>query len=198
ASAADNIHQIMQNITDLVSNAAVLRDEIQSEIQKRNITIENISDMLSAELAVVFEQLQTEFTEPLPENKTERYKQRERMVSITMIKVEDAFVICATTWDVSENDARAQFQSISLPVKQVVLGAGNVIDNHPELIEIILLTVAVLLLPESFLLRSILSLFGFGPYGPIKGSAAAWAQRIFFGGVVKSGSWFSFLQKAGM
>ncbi|KAI0923407.1 hypothetical protein AcV5_008969 [Taiwanofungus camphoratus] len=30
------------------------------------------------------------------------------------------------------------------------------------------------------------------------GSAAAWAQRVFLGAVVKEDAWFSFLQRAGM
>lgn len=30
------------------------------------------------------------------------------------------------------------------------------------------------------------------------GSAAAWAQRFFFGGLIPRGSWFALLQRAGM
>jgi len=30
------------------------------------------------------------------------------------------------------------------------------------------------------------------------GTIAAWAQRVFFGGAIPAGSWFSILQKLGM
>ncbi|KIP05248.1 hypothetical protein PHLGIDRAFT_19771 [Phlebiopsis gigantea 11061_1 CR5-6] len=55
-----------------------------------------------------------------------------------------------------------------------------------------------MLIPQGFILRPLLSLIGFGPFGPIKGSTAAWAQRRFWGAAVAKGSWFSVLQRAGM
>lgn len=90
-------------------------------------------------------------------------------------------------------------------------------DNHPVLVETLLFSGAALLIPEAWFLRPFLSLFGFGPYGPMKGeslahlchsarvdsncyigSAAAWAQRRFWGAAVAEGSWFARLQAAGM
>ena len=75
-----------------------------------------------------------------------------------------------------------------------------------------------MLIPESWILRPLLSMMGYGPYGPIKGrqsiddyhrqmdlsyyeplgSPAAWAQRRLWGAAVSKGSWFAFLQRAGM
>ena len=76
-------------------------------------------------------------------------------------------------------------------------------------------SVAVLAIPESWILRPFVRMFGFGTGGPVKGtlkrqnhtfetqvdavgSAAAWMQRYFFGAEVPSGSWFAWLQAAGM
>ncbi|PGH14370.1 hypothetical protein AJ80_05960 [Polytolypa hystricis UAMH7299] len=39
-----------------------------------------------------------------------------------------------------------------------------------------------------------LGLLGFGPLGPIAGSAAAWYQATFLGGLIGAGSLFSLLQ----
>ncbi|KAF8128181.1 hypothetical protein EV363DRAFT_1400662 [Boletus edulis] len=49
-----------------------------------------------------------------------------------------------------------------------------------------------------WILAPFLPLLGFGPLGPIKGSIAAWCQSYFWGAAVPAGSWFSWLQAAGM
>ncbi|KAI9568334.1 hypothetical protein HD554DRAFT_2099564 [Boletus coccyginus] len=93
---------------------------------------------------------------------------------------------------------------------------GNIIiGNYPQLLRAVMFEVMVLLIPQSWILRPLLSLFGFGLRGPVRGavkprnctfrvqfdiagSAAAWLQRYFFGAAVGAGSWFSSLQAAGM
>jgi hypothetical protein len=94
--------------------------------------------------------------------------------------------------------------------------AGDLVEQHPTLLWLIFTYIAASLIPESWFLRPLLLLFGFGPLGPIKGarnmsqgcsaavdcfqsgSAAAWAQRFFWGAAVEKGSWFAYLQQAGM
>lgn len=91
---------------------------------------------------------------------------------------------------------------------------GDINEQHPRLLPMLAFSVAGMLIPESWILRPLLSLFGFGPAGPVKGaqrshsynmaqfnpvgSAAAWLQRYFWGAAVRAGSWFSLLQAAGM
>ncbi|KAJ6538449.1 hypothetical protein DFH09DRAFT_1176912 [Mycena vulgaris] len=64
--------------------------------------------------------------------------------------------------------------------------------------KVLLLVGPFLLIPNYWFLRPILSAFGFGPIGPIKGTAAAWAQRFFYGAAVGKGTWFAFLTSVGM
>ena len=92
-------------------------------------------------------------------------------------------------------------------------------EQHPVLLETLLFSASIMLIPEAWLLRPLLSLFGFGPYGPVKGenvpvspgcansisdhccltgSLASWSQRRFWGAAVAKGSWFAHLQSAGM
>jgi hypothetical protein len=42
----------------------------------------------------------------------------------------------------------------------------NLIVNHPGLF----ISIALLLIPESWFLRPLLRIFGFGPLGPVKGN----------------------------
>jgi len=80
----------------------------------------------------------------------------------------------------------------------MLVTTGDLIELHPLLLDTIIFSGTVLLIPEAWLLRPFLSLAGFGPYGPVKGSAAAWVQRRFWGAAVAEKSWFSHLQSAGM
>ncbi|EED83178.1 predicted protein [Postia placenta Mad-698-R] len=75
---------------------------------------------------------------------------------------------------------------------------GDIAEQHPDLVEILLITAVFMIIPEGWILRPVARLFGIGPYGPVKGSTAAWAQRTFYGAEVKAGSWFAHLQRAGM
>jgi vacuolar-type H+-ATPase subunit H len=120
-TASEKIQEFKHTLTEIVSKTEALRHEVQDEITKHNLTLEDISDRLSDELAIVFKELQTEFSEPLPENKTERYKCRETIVSSAMSKIEDAFVKVAAIWQMSEDKARTSFQTISPHIQKIVL-----------------------------------------------------------------------------
>jgi hypothetical protein len=125
ATASEKILELRHTVTDIVAQTEALRHEVEEEIKKNNLTLEDISGRLSDELTLVFKELETEFSEPLPENKTERYKWRETIVSSAMSKIEDAFVKVAATWEMSEDKARTSFRTISPHVQTVVLVAGK-------------------------------------------------------------------------
>lgn len=98
---------------------------------------------------------------------------------------------------------------------------GFIADNHPVLVDTVIFSVVCMILPAGFFLRPLFRLFGFGPLGPASGacstsnllnasgllltsylnsigSIAAFLQRYFFGGAIRAGSWFAYLQRAGM
>jgi len=52
--------------------------------------------------------------------------------------------------------------------------AGNLVDKHPVLVEILVFTVIGMIIPEAeaaWILRPLLRAFGFGPLGPVKGKS---------------------------
>ena len=51
--------------------------------------------------------------------------------------------------------------------------SGQAIDEHPILVETLLFAGAALITSEAWL-RSVPSLFGFGPSGPVKGVVDRW------------------------
>jgi hypothetical protein len=93
---------------------------------------------------------------------------------------------------------RSSFDQLKPRVEKLVVITGDLIEQHPVLFSTLVFSATAMLIPESWILRPLLSMIGYGPYGPIKGSPAAWAQRRFWGAAVSKGSWFAFLQRAGM
>jgi len=80
---------------------------------------------------------------------------------------------------------------------KIAVAVGDLAEQHPAIVEALVIALAIEIAPVLFL-RPFLLLIGFGPLGPVKGSLAAWTQRRLFGAAIPAGSWFSFLQRAGM
>jgi len=73
-------------------------------------TLQNIGPKeLQDQLEVAFNELQNEFAEPLPEDKSERYKWQETMITQALEKIEDAIVDVCRTWKIPEDSVRADF-----------------------------------------------------------------------------------------
>lgn len=60
---------------------------------------------------------------------------------------------------------------IACAVELTTLCAGDLAEQHPVILETLLFAGVGMLIPESWILRPLLSLFGFGPYGPVKGQS---------------------------
>ncbi|GLB37527.1 putative interferon-induced 6-16 family protein [Lyophyllum shimeji] len=192
-AASTQLDNFKETMSSVITTSQNLRGDIERHCED-GITLDDISRKLSSELAIVFENLKAEFSLPLPEDHNVRYEEREKMIDWLLDEVEHALV---SVLPIPEADTRRSFQEVRPHIKHVILITGQLVDNHPGMFEMILFSGAALLIPESWLLRPVLSLFGFGPYGPVKHSPAAWAQRRFFGGAVTKDSWFSMLQSAG-
>ncbi|KAF8161194.1 hypothetical protein B0H34DRAFT_796021 [Crassisporium funariophilum] len=197
-SAVDQINEFKDTMAQVVSSAKDLRIDGQNQLVARGFDHEVFTQKLSIQLTQVLEDLQAEFSEPLPEDQTERYRQRAVIITRALDKVEDALVTVYNMWDVDEATTREKFSHVKPHLNHVLLVTGNLIDNHPVIVTTLMISGALMILPEGFILRPLLQMFGFGPAGPVEGSVAAAAQRFFFGAEVPAGSWFGMLQRAGM
>jgi len=196
ATLAIQLDDFKDTMLELVSGVQALRAAVQSSAQAHatGISLEEISEKLSVELAVILEEFKREFPSP---DKATHHKEREEMISRALSKVEDSLVR-VLSFGMSEADTRAHFRVIKRHAQVLLVLTGDLAEQHPILLETLLFSGAIMCLPEMWLLRPFLGLFGFGPYGPVKGSAAAWAQRRFWGAAVAKGSWFAHLQSAAM
>jgi len=185
---------------------AIAQDVVEAVVQFRNVAvdqmhttssldIDSISDELGRSFDTIIKLLQEEFPSP---DQAPNHEERALIVSKVLTDVEEKTVEVLLRHDVNEAHTRSMFNKLRPIIQNLVVLIGDIIEQYPTLLEMLLFSISILVVPEAWILRPVLSLFGFGPYGPIKGSAAAWAQRFFWGAAVKEGSWFSRLQRAAM
>jgi len=198
ADVASTIDEYKRHMEDTVKAASQAREKLDVALSAHGISLEDLSEMLATELEQLEDALKKEFEEPLPEDQDERYLQRQKMLNFTLEKIEDAFAKTVAVADIPEDEARRTFLPVRATLHRTLSVAGNIIDRHPVLVETIVISAVFLLIPQSWVLGPIMRVFGFGTRGPVRGSAAAWLQRFFWGGSVAKGSWFAALQQAGM
>lgn len=195
------IRDIKNTLAQVVEQARKIRTDIQKAVDKKDITMEHVTKMLTREVAAISEEIKDLLSKdhgaPL-EDRAEKTEARTRLVDKVMDKIQAAYIRVLMEVGIPREKAENQAGHLFAMFKRLLLTLGEFIDNHPHLLELLIFAASMLLLPEISILRPIMTLIGFGSSGPVRGSPAAWAQRILFGGNVPAGSWFSALQRVGM
>ena len=93
----------------------------------QNIDSKEFQDRLEVALSKAFKELQNEFSEPLPEDKTERYKQQGPGIMITQFieKIGDVIVDVCRIWKIPEDTVRADFDTIKPHLNRALLIVGK-------------------------------------------------------------------------
>ncbi|KAF9498948.1 hypothetical protein BDN71DRAFT_1350134, partial [Pleurotus eryngii] len=107
-------------------------------------------------------------------------------------------ILCVKHKLVNEEAFSKFWRSVSLIIERIVVTTGDLLEQHPKLTEFIVTAVIFMLISESWFTKPLLRLISFGPLGPVKGSLAAWAQRVFYGANVGSKTIFAYPQSAAM
>ncbi|KAN0098015.1 hypothetical protein V8E55_002461 [Tylopilus felleus] len=186
--------EITSAMNEIVNATTIFRNNIQGSLHDQQITF----DTLTAELEGIFMTIVNDLKKIPPPDKAPGHPERAEMVDKVLHDTTQALTKLATRYGFQEEAVTTYMLVLKPHVHALVVAVGDINEQHPELLSFLVFSVAILLVPEAWILRSFLSVFGFGPAGPIKGSPAAWMQSRFLGGTVKSGSWFSWLQSAGM
>ncbi|RXW18817.1 hypothetical protein EST38_g7040 [Candolleomyces aberdarensis] len=191
----DQVQQFQEHFNKIIEDAK----DLKRELVDNNIDPTVVHDHLTREAANIIETLRTEFDKPLPDELEERARYRNQMISKALDHVEDAFVfICDQSGHLSEQDARRIFAPVKKAIQDGLFIIGDFVDKNPELIGAIAISAVCFLIPESFILRPILSVFGFGPAGPLNGPLASWIQSRLLGGAVAKSNPFARFQRAAM
>jgi len=182
----------LNELKDLITQVTDVSNQFHEDLQRRihSVDTEHLSAKLSTELDLVWEDFKAEFSLPLAEEEDARYSQRKEMISWLMRRVEDAAVKILVLDQIPESDVRARFGEIEPKITDALLIAGKMLwhlvlndnliltgtpgrlmDRHPILVGVIVVSAIAWTAPESWLLRPLFRMFGFGPDGPVKGSS---------------------------
>ena len=100
------------------------------EILETRQTLDEFIRILSTGIDTVIKHMQVEFSEPLPENRTERYKSREVAVDYALNLIEDEYVNAYELYDKSEDKAREKFGRVRPHIRSVVLIMGAYLNIY--------------------------------------------------------------------
>ncbi|KAJ7230434.1 hypothetical protein GGX14DRAFT_583194 [Mycena pura] len=190
----EKIGELTGRMDALLRGAAALHEELRAAATLQSA--DAVSEDLERAFAAVLEELRERF--PAPE-KAPGHEARREAVAVALEKAGAALVGVCVKHGMDEERARQHWDGTMRPaVETVVVLLGDLVEQHPDLLEALLFTGAVVLIPDYWLLRPLLGLFGFGPTGPVKGTTASWAQRVFYGPAVSKKSWFALLDQAAM
>jgi len=126
-SVADKIAELKASVQDLVKSAEALAHPQGSLVARTDIKIDfdEFRRRLSDKIDIILEELKTEFSEPLPEDRSEGYKKREEVVDRALEKLEGALVEVYGHWHVPEAEARERFSQVKPQIRRVVLLVGE-------------------------------------------------------------------------
>ncbi|KAF8436031.1 hypothetical protein L210DRAFT_903573 [Boletus edulis BED1] len=190
---------IRVTMNHIVNATTAFRDSIKDALDAHHgppVTF----DTFSEELEGIFMAIVNELEQIPRPDKAPSHAERAEMVDKVLDDTEQALIKLATRFGIQEEVVTTYLDALKPHggLNSLTYFIGDINEQHPKLFPALAFSVVVLLIPESWILRPFLHMFGFGPYGPIKGSFAAWLQSRFWGAAVAPGSWFSWLQAAGM
>ncbi|OSX64407.1 hypothetical protein POSPLADRAFT_1055025 [Postia placenta MAD-698-R-SB12] len=192
---AEELDTIKDALSSIVPLAAQFKATIGAHSENNGSIFDDISERVDEVYAGLAEKLVAAFPPP---SHAPGHATRQELFDMILSEAEDAIVSVCVRAGLPEEDARAHLSALRSTLVVIVVTIGDIAEQHPELLPILVVTAITMLIPEEWILDPLIQLFGIGPSGPEKGSIAAWAQRTFFGAEVKAGSWFSLLQSAGM
>lgn len=123
-SVTDRIAEFKNSVQDLVRSAEALEPAHGSLVARTN-NFDEFFRRLSDKVNIILEELKVEFSEPLPEDRSEGYKKREEAVDRALDKLESAFVEVYGHWQVPEAEARERFSHVKPQIRRVVLLVGE-------------------------------------------------------------------------
>ncbi|RXW18811.1 hypothetical protein EST38_g7042 [Candolleomyces aberdarensis] len=155
---ADQVQQFQEQLKKIVEHA----QDLKGELVENSIDPMVVRDYMTREAANIVEKFRTEHDEPLPDGKDERACYRKQIIDYLFDRLEDAFAyICVTSGRMSEQDARQIFAPFKKAIRIVLFIVADFVEKHPQLARLMMMVV-YRMLPESFILGPILSVFGFG------------------------------------
>lgn len=192
-TTAARLYDVRSTMQVIVQDTADLKELIIAQVHDESF--DDVRRGIETTLANIFEELKDRF--PPPDHALS-HVERKGNVTLVVNIVEEALLKFGVEHGMSEEQLKMRLAPIMKHIEDVVVAIGDLAEQHPYLLQTLLVSGVMIIIPESWFLRPLLRFFGFTPKGPAKGSLAAWTQRTFYGGTITKGSWFSYLRRAAM
>ena len=172
-------------MNNIVHATATFRDNIKGALDARHITFDALTKEFEAIFAATVNGLKK--LPPKSPNKAPGHAERQEIVDKIMDGTRLALTDLATRHGINIEFVTAYLGILRPQVHALVVAVGtssvlemcpsllthrvgDINEQHPQLLPTVTFSIAALLIPESWILRPFLSMFGFGPAGPIKGA----------------------------
>ncbi|KAG1811263.1 uncharacterized protein BJ212DRAFT_564175 [Suillus subaureus] len=202
---SEKLTEFRESMVNVTATVTVLHQVCSGAAEDSGASLNSVIEEHGDIFVVLFKELMEMF--PPPEE-APGHDNRTIMVNTALDRIEEGFKQVATKLGVSEELLKSHSDSLKFVVQHVVVTTGDLVEQHPDIANTLLIIAVAELLPlllpeisvllEGWFLRPLLRKFGFGPQGPIKGGIAAWLQRWIFGATIREGSWFAVLQHLAM
>jgi hypothetical protein len=204
---SEKLTQLRESMVNVTTTATALRKVCSEAAEDSGISFHSVLEEHGDIFVVLFEELIEMF--PPPEE-APGHDNRTVVIGTALDRFEKGFLQVATKLGVSEEQLKSHSSSLKFVVQHVTVTIGDLVEQHPDIANTLLLVAIAELLPlllpeleisalfEEWLLRPLLRWLGFGPQGPIKGRIAPWLQRWIFGPAVPKDSWFAVFQHLAM
>ncbi|KAG2114640.1 uncharacterized protein F5147DRAFT_834485 [Suillus discolor] len=177
------ISEFKKSVNSVASTATSLHQVVKGAAEQREIPFDSVLEELRNTLQVLFEELKEQF--PPPEE-APGHENRTLIINTVLDRVEETFLRVAIKYGASEEVVKNHTSSLMSGVQHIVGIIGDLYEQHPQLAWTFF-SIAIAPLFAQGLLLSALRIFGFGPLGPIAGTAAAWLQAWLFRGAIPAG-----------
>lgn len=114
-----------QALQETINQVVTGTEGFVAMLRLQHVDFEDFINQLQAELSRGFEGLKEEFSEPLPEDQTDRYQQQVLRVTRALDLGEDTLVKVCGFWKVPEPDVRTGFGNIKPHINHGLLIIGK-------------------------------------------------------------------------
>jgi hypothetical protein len=132
SEVASGVKEFKNALTHVMEHARKIRVDIQTAIEKKDITMEHVTDMFSREISGIYDEIKDQLTELMTNdheeinmNRRDKAKTRAKLIDKVMDKVQAAYIRVLTEVGVPREKAESQSESFFSWLRRLFLILGQ-------------------------------------------------------------------------
>ncbi|KAI0795817.1 hypothetical protein C8Q75DRAFT_888286 [Abortiporus biennis] len=191
--SVQHVKQITNDLVDICSKLRSLMAQSKG-LRDYEVDVNSISVDLGNRFQHIIDDMKDSFPPP---NQALSHNDRQQIVDQVLDKVRVVIIegFCRSGLHLDEEEVTKIWTEIRSGLSMILVTTGDLVEQHPKIFHSLIFGVIGLILPEEWILARLLGLFGWGPYGPVQGSVAAYLQSRIFRATIPKHAWFAVLQR---